>query len=146
MSSYIHRSHNVTYVMYHIVCPIKYRRMAINEEVDRTLKEICLELEIRYEIYFKEIGTDKDHVHFLVQTVPSYSPSEVVKIIKGITGREIFKRCPEVKEYLWKGQFWTDGYFLSTVGKHTNEEAITEYVKNQGEKDNKYNQLYLDIE
>ena len=132
--------------MYHIVCPIKYRRMAINEEIDRTLKEICLELEERYEIYFIEIGSDKDHMHFLVQTVPSYSPSEVVKVIKGITGREIFKRCPEVKEYLWKGQFWTDGYFLSTIGKHTNERAITEYVKNQGEQGSQYKQLHLDID
>lgn len=146
MSSYIHKSHNVTLIMYHIVCPVKYRQMAINEEIDRTLKEICLELEIRYEIYFLEIGTDKDHAHFLIQTVPSYSPSEIVRIIKGTTGREIFKRCPEVKEYLWKGQFWTDGYFLGTVGKHTNEEAIAEYVKSQGKPENKYNQLYLNLE
>ena len=146
MSSYIHKSHNVTYIMYHIVCPIKYRRMIINEEIDRTLKDICLELEEKYEIYFQEIGADKDHVHFLVQTVPSYSPSEVVKKIKGITGKEIFKRCPEVKKELWGGQFWTDGYFLGTVGKHTNEEAIAEYVKNQGAEENKYNQLYLNID
>ena len=145
MSSYIKKSHNVNYIMYHIVCPIKYRRMVINEEVDRTLKEICLELSYRYEIYFEEIGTDGDYVHFLVQTVPRYSPSEVVKKIKGITGREIFKRYPEVKKQLWGGQFWTDGYFLSTVGKHTNEETIAEYVKNQG-KNAKYKQLHFEIE
>jgi len=119
--------------------------MVINEEVDRTLKEICLELSYRYEIYFEEIGTDGDYVHFLVQTVPRYSPSEVVKKIKGITGREIFKRYPEVKKQLWGGQFWTDGYFLSTVGKHTNEETIAEYVKNQG-KNAKYKQLHFEIE
>ena len=120
--------------------------MAINEEVDRALKKVCLELEEKYEIYFLEIGTDGDHAHFLIQTIPSYSPSEVVKIIKGITGREIFKRCPEVKKELWGGQFWTDGYFLSTVGKHTNEAAIAEYVKGQGKSENKYTQLYLSIE
>ena len=145
MNSYIRKSHNVTYIMYHIVCPIKYRKMVINEEVDRALKEVCLELENTHEIYFAEIGTDGDHVHFLIQTVPSYSPSEVVKTIKGITGREVFKRCPEVKKQLYGGQFWTDGYFLSTVGKHTNEEAIAEYVKNQGKKED-YVQLHFNVE
>ena len=119
--------------------------MVISEEVDRALKEVCLELENAYEIYFQEIGADKEHVHFLVQTVPSYSPSYVVKTIKGITGREIFKRCPEVKKQLYGGQFWTDGYFLTTVGKHTNEEAIAEYVKNQGEKED-YVQLHFNVE
>ena len=145
MNSYIRKSHNVTYIKYHIVCPIKYRKMIISEEVDRALKEICLELENAYEIYFQEIGTDGDHVHFLVQTVPSYSPSKVVKTIKGITGREIFKKCPEVKKELYGGQFWTDGYFLSTVGKHTNEEAIAEYVKKQGKKE-EYVQLHFNVE
>ena len=132
--------------MYHIVCPAKYRKAVFSEEVDRTLREICLELEARYEIYFQEIGVDKDHVHFLVQTVPSKSPSEVVKVIKGITGREIFKRCPEVKKYLWGGQFWTDGYFLSTVGKHTNEAAIASYIRNQGNEDADYKQLHMTLE
>jgi len=37
------------------------------------LKEVCLEMEKRYEIKFVEIGVDKDHVHFLVQSVPTYS-------------------------------------------------------------------------
>ena len=119
--------------------------MIINEEIDRTLREICLELEEKYEMYFQEIGTDGDQVHFLVQTIPRYSPSEVVRRIKGITGREMFKRCPEVKKQLWGGEFWTDGYYRSTAGKHTNEETIAEYVKKQGE-GAKYNQLHFEIE
>ena len=79
-----------------------------------------------------EIGTDKDHVHFLVQSVPTYSVTRLVTIIKSLTAREIFKRCPEVKERLWGGEFWTDGYFASTVGRHGNEKAIGAYVKRQG--------------
>ena len=52
--------------MYHIVFPAKYRRAVIDEAVDREIKEVCLEIEKRYEIKFLEIGTDKDHIHFLV--------------------------------------------------------------------------------
>ena len=94
MSEYIHKSHNVTVLMYHLVFPAKYRRVVFDEEVDKVLKEVCLGLEQRYEVKFLEIGTDKDHVHFLVQSVPGYSVTKVVRTIKSVTAREIFKRCP----------------------------------------------------
>lgn len=72
-------------------------------------------------------------MHFLVQSVPLYSPKEIVQIIKSITARGIFKACPEVKRYLWGGEFWSDGYFVSTVGAHGNEEMIRNYVQQQGQ-------------
>ena len=79
-----------------------------------------------------EIGTDNDHVHFLIQSVPMYSVTKIVKLIKSITAREIFKKCPHVKKALWGGEFWSDGYFASTVGKHGDETMIAKYVANQG--------------
>ncbi len=118
--------------MYHIVCPAKYRRAVFSPPVDQKLKEVCLEISKRFEIVFLEIGTDKDHVHFLVQSVPMLSPKRIVQIVKSITAREIFLSCPEVKKQLWGGEFWTDGYFISTVGKHGNEDVIKKYIQNQG--------------
>ena len=131
-SKYIHKSHNVTVLLYHIVLPAKYRRVVFSDSVDLTLKDICLELSKRYEIYFLEIGTDKDHVHFLVQSVPTYSISKIITVIKSITAREIFRLHPEVKRELWGGEFWTDGYYTNTVSLHGNEQTISLYVKNQG--------------
>ena len=110
------------------------------------MQDVCLEIEKRYQIKFLEIGTDKDHVHFLVQSVPTYAVSKIVTIIKSITAREIFRQCPQVKKQLWGGEFWTDGYFASTVGKHGDEKLISKYVKNQGneyEMLHKYKQLTL---
>jgi len=127
--------------MYHIVCPAKYRRVVFSASVDEKLKETCLEIAKRYEITFLEIGTDGDHVHFLVQSVPMYSPQRVVQIIKSITAREILRTCPEVKKKLWGGEFWTDGYFISTVGKHGTESVIKQYIQNQGAESH-YEQLY----
>ena len=132
MSEYIHKSHNVTVLMYHLVFPAKYRRVVFDRHVDEVVKEVCLEIEKRYEVKFLEIGTDGDHAHFLVQSVPTYSVMKLVTMIKSITAREVFKRCPEVEEQLWGGEFWTDGYFVSTVGKHGNEDTIRDYVKKQG--------------
>ena len=132
MSELIRKQHNVSIRLYHIVCPAKYRKVIFTKDVDEKLKEICAEIELRYEIEFLEIGTDQDHVHFFVQSVPMYSPKKIVQIIKSITAREIFKQIPEVKKQLWGGQFWSDGYFVSTVGAHASEEVIKQYVKNQG--------------
>ena len=140
MSRFIHKSHNVSVLMYHIVCPAKYRRAIFSDEVDIVLKEICEEISKRYEIVFLEIGTDSDHVHFLVQSVPMYSPKKIVQIIKSITAREIFKKCPLVKKQLWGGELWSDGYFVTTVGKHGDEDVIRNYVKNQG--DDSYKELH----
>src|SRR5215210_1926313 len=132
MSKFIHKKHNVSVLMYHIVCPTKYRRGVFVKVVDAKIKEICVEIQKRYEIEFLEIGTDDNHVHFLVQSVPMYSPKQLVQIIKSITAREIFKACPQVKKHLWGGAFWSDGYFVSTVGAHGTEQMIKNYVQQQG--------------
>ena len=135
-SEYIHKSHNVSVLLYHFVCPAKYRRVVFNKAVDMTLKEICLEIEKRYEVHFLEIGTDKNHVHFLIQSVPTKSPTQIIKMLKSITAREIFKMHPAVKTQLWGGEFWTDGYFVNTVSKFGDESTISKYVREQGiEKD-----------
>lgn len=139
MSEYIHQSHNVSKLMYHFVLPAKYRKVVIDEHVDQVIKEVCVEISKRYPISFLEIGTDRDHVHFLIQSVPKYSPTQIVRIVKSITAKEVFRQCPEVKKKLWGGEFWSDGFCVATVSEHGNENVIANYVKNQG---NEYNKIY----
>ena len=91
MSEYIHKSYNVTVLLYHRVFPAKYRKVVFDENVDTELKSVYLDIEGRYQIKFLEIGTDEDHVHFLVQSVPTYNVTKLVTLIKSITAREIFR-------------------------------------------------------
>lgn len=142
MSKLIRKSHNVSILLYHFVCPAKYRRAVFDGHVDEVLKEVCLEIAKRYQVEFIEIGTDKNHVHFLIQSVPTYSPKQIIQMVKSLTAREIFKRAPEVKKQLWGGEFWTDGYFVGTVGRHGNEETIKRYVQQQGQAE-EYKQLHV---
>ena len=114
----------------------------IDEKVDRVLKDVCLEIAKRYQIDFLEIGTDKNHVHFLVQSVPSYSPTKIITMIKSLTAREVFARVPSIKKQLWGGEFWSDGYYVGTVGQHATEAVIKQYVKNQGQEE-EYVQLHV---
>jgi REP element-mobilizing transposase RayT len=131
-SEYIHKSNNVSVLLYHFVCPAKYRRVVFSKKVDESLKDICLEISKRYDIFFLEIGIDKDHVHFLIRSVPAKNPAQVITMVKSLTAREIFKKHPEVKKQLWGGEFWTDGYFVNTVSRFGDESSISKYVRDQG--------------
>ena len=142
MSEYIHKSHNVSVLLYHLVCPCKYRRTVVTDEVDAVLRSVCVDIANRFEITFLEIGTDGDHVHFLVQSVPTYSPTKIVQTIKSITARKIFERVPSVKKQLWGGAFWSSGYFIDSVSRHGSEATITDYVASQG-RTKEYKQLHV---
>ena len=140
MGKHIIKRHNKSLLLYHLVCPVKYRRKVFTEPVEQTLKNVCLEISKRYEIYFIEIGVDCDHVHFLIQSVPTFSPSQLTQTTKSITAKEIFKLYPRIKaEILWGGHFWTSGYYISTVGQYANETVIKQYVEKQGLN---YRQIY----
>jgi len=139
MSEHIIRSHNKSLLLYHLVCPTKYRRKVFTPDVEKTLVEVCSGISERYEIEFIEIGTDEDHVHFLIQSVPVLSPQRIVQILKSITGKEIFAKHEGVKKNLWGGHFWTSGYYVNTVGQFASEDVIRNYVEKQGMK---YQQLF----
>jgi len=132
MSEHVLKRHNKNLLLYHLVCPAKYRRKVFTEGVEQTLVKVCEEISSRYEIYFVEIGADQDHVHFLIQSVPVMSPTKIAQIIKGITAREIYKNHAEVKKILWGGHIWTAGYYVNTVGASGNEHVIQQYVEGQG--------------
>jgi putative transposase len=105
-SRYVHKSHNVSVLMYHLVCAAKYRRVVMGAHVDEVLRKVCMEIEKRWELRFLEIGLDRDHAHLLIQSVPTYSVTRIVTTVKSVIAREVFAHAPEVKEQLWGGEFW----------------------------------------
>ena len=128
-------AHKVFKIKYHFVFCIKYRKdLFLENKYVETIKEICRDLENRYHMKFETMGFDDDHVHFLLQSVPKYSPSQIFRIVKSITAIELFKRHTDLKKELWGGEFWSDGGFVSTVGEGVNAEIIRKYIKTQGRK------------
>jgi len=141
VSKHIKKRHNKTLLLYHIVFPLKYRKDVLDQRSGLTLKQICMGLSERYEMSFVEIGYESDHVHFLVQSVPVMSVDKIVRILKSLTAKELFKRHPEIKTLLWGGNFWTSGYYANTVGQYANEDVIRKYVEEQG-KEKEYKKIY----
>ncbi|WP_029276661.1 IS200/IS605 family transposase [Pedobacter borealis] len=148
MSEHIHKRHNKNLLLHHLVCPIKYRRSVMNEEVEQSLVSVCKGISMRFEIWFVEIGVDENHVHFLIQSVRMLSAKNIAQTIKSITAKELLRLHPEVKSKLWGGQFWSIGYYINTVGQYANEQVIQKYITEQGVEKNNYkkfqrNQLNL---
>ena len=128
-------AHKVFKIKYHIVFCIKYRKdLFLEQDCVEKVKEICRGLEERYPLKFETTGFDEDHVHFLLQSVPRYSPSRIFQIVKSITAIKLFEAYPTLKKELWGGEFWSDGGFVGTVGEGINAEIIRKYIKNQGRK------------
>jgi putative transposase len=127
--------HNVSEPYYHIQLTIKYRKSLLNKKTEKVILEATKEFKERYAIEISDVGFDKNHVHFLCKFLPKYSGGQVIKVIKSITAKEIFREIPEIKKELWGGEFWTDGYYFATVSGRGDREVIEKYIQKQGRAD-----------
>ena len=135
--------HCVWQIHYHIVFPVKYRRALLDEEVTEIIQQTAEGIAERYAIEMEAIGCDKDHIHLLCGAHPKVAPSKIVQIFKSITAREIFSRKPSIKNELWGGEFWTDGYYVATVAERGNWDTVEQYVQKQGKPKAELQQLKL---
>jgi putative transposase len=136
-------SHCAWQIHYHIVFPVKYRKALLDEEVVQIIIETARGIEERYDMEFEQLGCDGDHIHLLCTAHPKISPGQIVRGFKSITAKAIFRGKPEVRKSLWGGEFWTDGYYVATVGERGGWEVVERYVRNQGKPRGSLRQLAL---
>ena len=135
--------HNVYDVHYHIVFPVKYRKSLLTGEIPLAITQIAQEIAERYDMEFEKIGYDQNHIHILMSFPPKYGGSDVVRIFKSITAKQLFLRFPNLRKELWGGEFWTDGFYISTVSERGNWKVVENYVANQGKTTGSTGQLHL---
>lgn len=111
---------------------MKYRKVLFEETVVKIIEETAAGIPERYEIEMEALGMDSNHIHLLCTAHPKISPGEIVRIFKSITAREVFRRHPAIKKELWGGQFWSDGYYVATVGERGNWAKVEKYIQKQG--------------
>lgn len=133
MGELLETSHTVHEVKAHYVWSLKYRKQLLyNKVYQEKLKEIVREIGERYWYRIDKMGTDGDHIHLFLQSNPDDAFSTIVRTIKSITAREMFKTFPELKKLMWGAALWEQGYFVRTVGDETTTEAIRKYIEKQG--------------
>ncbi len=124
--------HNISECYYHIQLTVKYRKSLLNRKVEEVIVGALRGIKERYAIEISEIGFDQNHVHLLCRFLPKYSGGQVIRVIKSISAKRVFKEVPEIKQELWGGEFWTDGYYIATISGKGNKEVIEKYIRNQG--------------
>ena len=127
-----HWYHNISECYYHIQITVKYRKNLLDSRVQNIIIETIKGFKERYALDISELGFDQNHIHILCKFLPKYSGGEVIRLIKSITARRIFKELPEIKKELWGGEFWTDGYYIATISGRGSKKVIENYIRNQG--------------
>ena len=123
---------------YHVVWCTKYRRKvlvdAISKSAESILKTIC---DTRnWDIL--ELVVMEDHIHLSLSASPSESPTAIVKILKGVSAKQLFAQHPELRNALWKGSLWSPSYYVGTAGD-VSAEIIQRYIQNQQTQDGRRN-------
>lgn len=117
-------------IQYHIVWCTKYRQKIIQGKVETTLKEIISQIAEDNNFRVKEMESDLDHIHLLIDCSPQHYIPNTIKALKGVSARLLFKAHPEIKQKLWGGHLWNPSYFIATISENT-EEQIREYIRGQ---------------
>jgi len=128
--------HAVYDLKYHLVWIPKYRKHVLSGEVSGHLKEVFQRIAEEYEFRIDTMEVMEDHVHIFVEVPPRYSLAQVVQILKSMSAREVFKKFPELRKQLWAGEFWSDGYFVRSVGDKVTADIIRKYIEYQIHEEN----------
>jgi len=127
-------SHYAYDAHYHVVLVMKYRRKILVPEYIEYLCQLLEEIAKQWEFEIEEFGSDGDHVHILLSSPPRYSLSKIMNVVKGTTGKMMFRRFPELRERLWSHEFWSDGGYIGTIGQYAGMEGVVKYIQKQGGK------------
>ena len=126
----VKRTHHAVYdLKYHFVWIPKYRKMILREDISKKVEEVFREIAKVYEFDIERMAVVEDHVHIFLGAPPKYSPGEIVRVLKSKSAKVVFREFPEVREELWGGEFWSDGYFVRSVGDEVTAEVIRRYIE-----------------
>jgi putative transposase len=138
-------SHAVYETRYHLVWAPKYGKWILKDEVRESVEELFKEILAARDCEVVEMEIAGDHVHIFTSIPPKYSVGEMVRVLKSVSAKEIFRRYPEVKRELWGGEFWEDGYFVRTVGDKVTSDVIKKYIEYHRHEEKTPRQLKLDF-
>ena len=134
MSKYSSKNRHKYLLQYHIIFVCKYRRkLFLLKKLSDDIKNLSYEICNKHNIKIKYLETDKDHIHYMIETNPNISISKIVNLIKSYTTYHIWRKHPKyLSKYFWKEKtFYTDGYFVSSIG-NVSEDNLKRYIENQG--------------
>ena len=118
-------------IQYHVVWCVKYRHEILIGRLDEFLRCILQRIANDNGFQITELNTDKDHVHLLLDCKPQHYIPNIIKALKGASGRALMKEFgDELRSELWGGHIWNPSYYIATVSEST-EEQVRAYIQSQ---------------
>ena len=128
-------THSVYELSVHIVWVTKYRYPVLKGEIQLRVRDLIKQICDASDVRILKGVVSKDHVHMHVSYPPNLSVSELVRKIKGRTGRKLLLEYPELKRRYWGGHFWAIGYGAWSSGNVT-QAMVDEYLEHHRETPN----------
>jgi len=120
-------------VYYHLVWSTKYRRRVISDDVEKYLKQLHMKISDEWDFVVVDQEIMPDYVHLFINSHPKHAPSDLVKVLKGITAKKVFEKFPNIKSQMWRGHLWNPSFYIGTCGD-TTRDVIEKYIELQKEK------------
>lgn len=121
---------SVFQIGYHIVWCVKYRKQVLTGPLADDLKELLLQIAQENNFSIEQMEVMPDHVHLFITATPNHLIASMIKALKGVSARFLFKKHPELRKQLWGGHLWNPSYYVGTVG-HISEETVKKYIESQ---------------
>lgn len=133
LKEYISKNHSKFLIKYHIILVCKYRKQLLVGAVEYDMKKIMRHISEMSDFDIEVMETDKDHLHMMVRSEPKLSPLQIVRRLKQMSISAVWKKYRDfLRHNFYKEHtFWTDGYFVSSIG-NVSQETIKKYIENQG--------------
>ena len=133
LKEYISKNLSKFLIKYHIIFVCKYRKQLLVGAVEYDMKKIMRHISEMSDFDIEVMETDKDHLHMMVRSDPKLSPLQIVRRLKQMSTSAVWKKYRDfLRHNFYKEHtFWTDGYFVSSIG-NVSQETIKKYIENQG--------------
>ena len=134
INNYKSNSYSRFLLQFHIIFVCKYRRQLLNaNNISSEVKRLSLEIAQKHNVEIRYMETDKDHIHYMIETKPNINLANFVKTMKSyITYHMWQKYTPYLSKCFWdEHTFFSDGYFLASIG-NVSQEVLKDYIENQG--------------
>ena len=130
--NYNRKNHSKYVLTYHFIFTCKYRKKLLIK-YGEDVKQIMFDISNKYDFTIKEMEVDKDHIHLMVESEPKVSPLMIVRVLKQQCTTEMWRIYKKelLKHYWAENTFFTDGYFVSTIGE-VSSKTLRKYIENQG--------------
>ena len=120
-------------IQYHVVWCVKYRHKILSGNIEESLRKILSIVAEGNDFHITEFNCNEDHVHLLLDCKPQHYIPDIIKGLKGVSGRLLMKEYGEqLKAKLWDEHIWNQSYFIATVSENT-EAQIRTYIQSQKE-------------